>query len=227
MTSTNHSDAIEKLMQLGDCREFKTWPDYLALGLTEADIPELIRIATDRDLLWADGDDARFWAPIHAWRALGYLHAEAAIEPLIGLFDVGDDMDELHDWIDESITKALALIGPAAVPPLAAYLRDDQRSMWARTHALNCLEKIGVRHRAAQAACVAAIAGQLEHFRTEDPEFNAFMVSSLIDLDASDALPLIERAYKSGAVDEMVCGDFQEVRQEFGLAPASGIFDAL
>jgi hypothetical protein len=48
-------------------------------------VPELIRMALDEDLHWADTESAEVWAPLHAWRTLAQLRAEAAVEPLIGL----------------------------------------------------------------------------------------------------------------------------------------------
>ena len=57
MTSLTQSEQqtythpVSQLLTYGDCLKMekvgKEWPDYLSLGLTEADIPELIRMATD------------------------------------------------------------------------------------------------------------------------------------------------------------------------------------
>ncbi len=56
------------------------WPDYLEMGFTEKDIPELIRMALDERLNNADIDSPEVWAPLHAWRTLGQLKAEEEIK---------------------------------------------------------------------------------------------------------------------------------------------------
>ena len=62
------------------------WPDYpKEYGLTQGDIPELIRLATDDDLYSENTEEeypeAAMWAAIHALRALGQLKSTQAIEP--------------------------------------------------------------------------------------------------------------------------------------------------
>lgn len=73
----SYSVPLNRLLTYGDCRN---WPNYQELGLTQEYIPELIRMATDEELNWADPDSLEVWAPIHAWRALGQLRAEEARE---------------------------------------------------------------------------------------------------------------------------------------------------
>src|SRR3990172_4320258 len=81
--STNtYPPPIDKLLTYGDARNVHDWPDYQQLGFGPEHVPDLIRVATDKDLLWADSDSLEVWAPIHAWRTLGQLRAEAAIQPL-------------------------------------------------------------------------------------------------------------------------------------------------
>jgi hypothetical protein len=89
---------------LGDARDsMGHWPDYLALGLGPEHIPDLIRMATDEKLHWADSESLEVWSPIHAWRALGQLRAESTVEPLLGLLHrIDDDQD---DWVGEEIPE--------------------------------------------------------------------------------------------------------------------------
>src|SRR5438093_123369 len=78
--SNDYKDPVARLLTLGDARPVKTWPNYLELGLSREHVPELIRMATDDELNWADSESLEVWAPIHAWRALGQLRAEEAAE---------------------------------------------------------------------------------------------------------------------------------------------------
>lgn len=225
MKVREYSFTVAELLALGDCLDTlgrQGWTDYLALGLTTEHVPELILMATDKRLLWAESDDAEVWAPIHAWRALGQLRAEAAVEPLVRLMHQIEEMTDLYDWVDETMPKAFELIGPPAIPALTAFLNETKHGMYQRITAMRALEQIGNRYRPARAACVAAIVQQLEKYKKHDPTFNAFIISSLIDMQESDAMPLMEKAFKEDFVDESVVGDWQDVRAEFGLGQPRG-----
>src|SRR5260370_624667 len=96
-----------------------TWPNYLELGLGPEHIPDLIRMAADEKLNEADIDDVASWAPMHAYRALGQLHAQAAIEPLLSLLDL---FREVNDFAMEELPYVFAMIGPLALPETAEYI---------------------------------------------------------------------------------------------------------
>jgi hypothetical protein len=56
---SSYASPLDKLLTYGYPEEHaeKTWPDYLALGLTTEHIPELLRMVTDKDLLTADCEE--------------------------------------------------------------------------------------------------------------------------------------------------------------------------
>ena len=217
--STNtYPPPIDKLLTYGDARNFREWPDYLQLGLVPEHIPDLIRMATDDSLNEAGPDSREVWAPLHAWRALGQLRAEAAVEPLLTLLH---RIDEHHDdSVGEELPQVYGMIGPAAIPTLAAYLADPAHGLYARIATVHSLEQIGRRHASAHGACVAALTGQLERFAENDPTLNGFLVSYLLDLKAVESAPAIERAFAAGRVDISVAGDWEDVQVEFGLKSA-------
>lgn len=113
MVGNSYQPPVDKLLTYGDAQgATDNWPDYLALGLTADHVPELIRMALDPELYSVDWNHPQFSAPIHALRALGQLHAEAAIDPLIPLLDKTDD----DDGLAEELPVVFAAIGPAAIP---------------------------------------------------------------------------------------------------------------
>src|SRR5260370_30835067 len=140
MAEHSYHPPVDKLLTYGDARKFvNQWPNYLALGLTTEHTPELVRMATDSALNTADSESVEVWAPIHALRALGQLHAEAAIDPIIPLLDKTDDDDALA----EELPVVFAAIGPAAIPALAAYLDNLRKRNFARViTAADALTKI-------------------------------------------------------------------------------------
>src|SRR5205807_1216299 len=126
MGINSYSPPADKLLTYGDAHEHggnpQDWPQYLELGIGPEHIPDLIRMATDEELRWADSESLEVWAPIHAWRTLGALHAEEAIEPLLSLLKDVDENDD--DWVLEEMPEVYGRIGPAAIPALAAYMAD-------------------------------------------------------------------------------------------------------
>ena len=58
---------------------------------------------------------------------------------------------------------------------------------------------------------------RLAQFDGQDEGFNGFLISDLVDLRATEALPVIEQAFAAGTVDEMIRGDWEDVQIEFGL----------
>jgi hypothetical protein len=212
---SSYSSPVDRLLTYGDGRNFREWPNYLELGLGPEHIPDLIRMATDEDLHWADSESLEVWAPVHAWRALGQLHAEAAIEPLVSLLSRIDEEDD--DWADEDVPRVLGMIGSASIPALAAFLSDEQHGFYARVNAAEALQYVAEANPNVRAQCIAVIMCQLTKFATQDEGLNAFLIYPLIELKAAEALPLIEQAFAADRVDEMVFGDWEDVQIKFGL----------
>lgn len=223
MTNTlpyRYSPPVDRLLNYGDCRTMHEWPDYLQLGLTSEHVPELIRMATDEDLHFGDSAGLEVWAPVHAWRALGQLRAEEAVQPLIEVLDLFDEEIGGDEYVMDDLPQVFGLIGPAAIPALAAYLQNDQHLERSRTTAANGLQSIAEYDPTTRNEVTTILRQQLEQFVGQDEGLNGFLISDLVDLRATEALPVIEQAFAAGAVDEMIRGDWEDVQIEFGLKAA-------
>ena len=211
-----YSDPVDKLLKLGEIDFFAKWRNYAELGIGPEHIPELIRMATDADLNFFASTERGAWAPAHAWRALGQLRAEAASAPLVAMLaKLKED-----DWIWEELPDIMSMLGPAAIPHLAAFLTESTHDLKARIAAASSLRRIGNEYETSRAECVQALAAQLEKFGTTDPELNGFVVIALLDLSAVETASLIERAFAAGRVDEWIGGDWETVQMELGLQKA-------
>jgi hypothetical protein len=229
MTTSTYASPVDKLLTLrsykpGDALE---WPDYQALGIGLQDIPELIRMATDKtlrqDLLDVEElDEAQelaFWAPLHAMLILGELQAEEAIEPLLALFD---HTDQTYDeWVLEELPAVFSKIGPAALPAIGRYLSDPLHTDDSRNFASNTVPAIVDAYPEARAEGVAALSSALENFATNDYELNGGLVANLVHLKAVESAPLIERAFAANRVDEFYIGDWDDVQVELELKEPS------
>ncbi len=219
MSTTTYTPPVEKLLTIGEPESVNPdkWPDYRELGLGPEHIPELIRMATDRKLRDLEDEeyedeDPDFWAPIHAIRALGQLHAETVIEPLVNL--LGELLDD--EWMFEELPLVFGMLGPAAIPALSAYLADTSHEMYSRSYASNGIIEIADRYPESREECIAIISNQLENFEENDEELNAFLVTNLLQIKAVETLSLIERAFKADKVDDFIV-DLDDVLVGFGL----------
>lgn len=212
---TSYPAPVNTLLTLGGPEEYEAqnWPDYRAMGIGPEHIPDLIRLATDVELSKSDSEGPEVYAPIHAWRALGQLRAEAAVEPLLSIFDPM----EADDWLIEEMPEVMGMIGPAALSVLKAFIADTSHEDYARITAATCVEYIGKQWPDARTEAVAILAHQLESFDENAEDLNAFLILSLVHLQAKESLPAIERAFAADRVDTMVLGDWDDVQVEFGL----------
>lgn len=241
--SAAYHDPVAQLLTLGDLRQeggmASGWRDYPALGLTAEHIPELVRMALDEDLHWADPESAEVWAPLHAWRALGQLRAESAVEPLLQLLDRIDGYDD--DWAEEDLPEVFGMIGPAAIPGLRDFLADPDHGEWARIAAGEGLVKMVERFPENREQAVAIITDQLRRFAEQDRVANASLVEALCNLKAVESAAVIEQAFAADTVDLATLGDWEEAQillglleervtpapnflaTEFGLSPSFGV----
>lgn len=212
-----YAPPVDRLLDYGysPAGTVQSWPDYVGeLGLSQADTPDLIRMMTDDNLHEGDPTKHEIWAPIHAWRTLGELHADDAIEPILGMLEelAGDE------WAIEELPQVIGLIGPMVIPTLKNYLGDDkQHNIFGRSVVISSLEKIGKLYPEFRDEAVAVLIQQLEKYPHNEALINAFLISSLIELKAREAGRVIEHAYLSKRVESHVVGDWNETQVSLGL----------
>ena len=217
---TADAPAVNSLLTVGPgaiLNRVEAWPNYPTLyGLSDRDVPDLIRLATDLELALADSDAPETWAPIYARRALGQLQATAAAEPLLDLFDV-----EVDDALLIELPLVYGLIGPGAIKPLKAHLSDRTKKWLSRAGAAEALAIIGRHYEMAYHDCVRALTQQLQQYVKQNPEFNGFLITFLIRLGAVEMAPLMEQVFAHKKVDRQITGDWDQVQADLGLIPYS------
>lgn len=218
-----YNPPVDQLLTLGDPREreergVESAADYRSLGLDEADGPELIRMATDKRLHSALDVETAVWGPLHAWRALGQMQMVEAVEPLLELLDYLAKRED--EWGLEELPVVLGMIGTPVLEPVALFLANATKGLFARVAAARAFGEIATRFPDCRGACVDHLTRQLARAKWNDPTLNAFLVSTLLDLQAVESAHAIERAYTSSLVDETVVGRWDDVRAELGIEPS-------
>src|SRR5258708_3242037 len=155
-------------------------------------------MVADPELNQAAFDSLEVWAPVHALRTLAQLRADNAIESLIPLLDRVDDDDSLF----EELPTVFSALGPAAIPLLSAYLDELVHASFARVIvAVDALSQIAQKYPETRQGVVERITKELTRPDRDDAAINGFLVSSLIDLRATESAVAIKAAYYADQVD--------------------------
>jgi hypothetical protein len=210
----SYSPPVDQLLKLGDPMKGAAKVDYLALGIGREHVADLLRMLNDSDLFQTDPE---WYAQNHAWRALGQLRAPEAIEPLLDLLGENVESDDWSDWIFEDLPPVLGQFGPQLIPRVVDRL-DRQKPRMAQEYARVIME-VGKQHLEARPEAVSQLRRLLETASTNDPTLNAFLISNLIDLKATDAWLAIERAYATDNVDLSIQGGPDQAKFYMGLGP--------
>jgi hypothetical protein len=208
---------VSQLLELGEARRDDQDERIAALGLGQEHVPDLVRLALDRRLYEAEGDDeidAELWGPVNAVLALKPLDATGYEPQLVAAFDLDSEL------LREELPAILGKVGEAAIAPLRAYLRDQSRWIFGRAAAGSGLVEVAQQHPGLRGQAVQALSDALEQFATNDEELNGFLVTDLAsELQAVEALPLIRRAFEADRVDESIMGDWLDVLEAVGEEP--------
>lgn len=124
----DYSGAIAQLLVLGSDLPIlvKDWADYAAIGITSADIPELINVATDAALYTSDQHAPEGWATVHARRALAQLKAGEAVVPLLQAYEQFGERYDWWEWFSDELPEVFLLMGEAAIPGIRRHLSRRQ-----------------------------------------------------------------------------------------------------
>lgn len=210
------ADPVRRLLLIGDAGGYDPaeWPDYAArFGLGPEHVGALIRLACDAALHQGDPDSREVWAPVHAWRALGQLRAEAAIAPLLALLKTGEG----DEAANEELPAVFGMIGPAAMAPIAGFLADRSNPRFPVVAAISGLREIVTRHPECRAEGVGILVRTLEPHAGADRAVSGFVMCALIDLAAVEAIDAIRDAFRRQSVDISIAGDQEDVEIALGL----------
>jgi hypothetical protein len=207
------------LLNYGECDPRKEWDNYIEkFNFTEEHIPELIRMATDEQLNYSDTEGKEVWAPTHAWRSLAQLKATSAIKPLLPLLNERDD-----DWISSDFSTICTMIGLDCVPFLQEFLADSSNDIYGRSDMVECLKALSDKYPETRENHIEIIVQELEKFKQNDPIFNSFLISALMDFQAIEYIDLIEQVFRADLVDTFVTGDWDDVQVHYGLKSADEV----
>ena len=201
----------------------REWPGYAATWMetpatcTPQDIPDLIRMATDPDLLHSS-EEKEWSAALEALYELGRLEAGEAAPAIIELIrKPWDEDDSFDEYRQEVLSGVAGMIGPSMIDGLGTLLNDEEMNVWGRVEGASGLEKVGLRHPAHRDEIVGVLAQGLQSHRTQDDALNGFIVASLCELKGAEAIDVIREAFEADNVPLDITGDLESVEVDLGL----------
>lgn len=217
----NAPDHIKQLFEWGDVsnREgnyrYNEWEDYLPRGFTDDDVPQLIEILRDKVLDELPDDDVAIWAQVYAWRILGQLQNEAAIEPLMTELDLNID----NDFVLQEFPIALGMLGKPMIPILAESLIDEAEleTEDKRIASSTALAELVKHHPECREEVIAVFRDYLMEPDIYEFGFNGLTVSNLMDIKAVELIDEIRALYEIGSLDISIPGDIEDVEVALGL----------
>lgn len=153
--------------------------------------------------------------PITAWRAIGDLRSEAAVEPLTEFLQ--ELSDEIDEWATEDLPLVFGKIGEPSVDPLIRVANNVECSEVGRRIAVRSLEVLVPLVPTARDRITDALTGMLERATADHNYFNSVVMGALVDMRVVAAAPAIERAFSANLIDTGYMGDWNEVRRELGV----------
>ncbi len=170
---------------------------------------------SDKALATADSEGPLVWPQVHAWRTLGQLRLVAAVGPLLDYLKWEDT------WADETAATELpvvfGMIGPAAIPLIAEFLRHPAIRTTPAAIAMDALKEIAARHPESRSDCIGILVRTLQTHVDAKESVAGFAVSDLIDMRAVEAIDPIRKAFRNNAVDISIAGDVEDVEIALGL----------
>jgi uncharacterized protein len=208
------SPRVQALLTLGDPANKLNWPDYLKhYGFTLDDVPALLRLYADGEINAMDADRPEVWTQIHAWRTLGQLGSEAAIEPIIRSFDTLYD----DDYAQSELPEVIGMIGPAAIPALVEYWQQPEKNEFSYCLTVDSLCEIAKLHPAHRLQVIDIYFDYMKHPYTSERVLNGLLIAQLMDLKAVEAIEGVRSMFALGCVDLSCVGDLEGVEIDLGF----------
>jgi hypothetical protein len=209
---SSYRSPVDTLFNLAAPRS-GVWLDYAEYGIGSDHVDDLVRMATDPDLLWAEMDTPESWAPVHAWRALGQLRASIAVDSLVELLP----HVERDDWIGSELPRVFESIGASSIGALSDYVENESNGTFDRGVAAEALVRIARADGAYRGEIVETLSAVLARYDRNDPLLNSLVMGCLVDLGAVEKASIMESVFQSGRFDLRNLGDWEDVQMELGL----------
>lgn len=206
----------------------KTIKKILALPADEAtrDISAVImyEIGRTHEAITGDkADEPQESSIIHSLLLLSEIGCEEGLEAVLEIMRQDEAFFEYHlgDVGFEFTAPALASLGKENIRAIENYLDETGHHTQFRSIATEALAIIAILHPEKRDEVIGvfrrllkSLPGRLPERKGCDAESTAFLMCSLMQLKTPELLPEIESVFSTDCVDESICGDFSDVKND-------------
>ncbi len=207
----------------------KTTPELLDLLVTEEDrvtLEHIHELAARPDAIeplragltnydrWFEARDGEWWALYHAFTILSLTRRPELLDDLLEGFKYSYIED--FDWLHEISPAAFAQFGPAAIDRLIEFsnharkaTQNPDATYW-RSRVCTALTRIAIEHPAERPRIAEYVISRFTDPEETDDTFLGFIVGDALTLDFERAQEPLRAAFARNAVDETICGDYEE-----------------
>lgn len=161
----------------------------------------------------------------HVFILLGEVGDDESLELLLEMMRQSRDFMEYHvcDASMEIVQPAIYKLAKGCVRKLVDFLEEPGLYNFSRIYVLEvaisrlvCLEP----DRKEEATIYARELAEFLLSHADDPKymdgsFAGFLCNGIIDISAEELIPLIEKLYATGHVDESICGTLKTIKRDF------------
>lgn len=164
------------------------------------------------------------WLLLHCLLFARELKADELLEPILDLLSQSKEF--LDYWLGDAITEmtwtVLFSFGPKHLPRFLEFLKEPGRYKWSRTSVNEAVTQMVHHGLIGREQGIAFFKEIIQLTLDSNPQssnfvdygFNADLVCVVIDLRATELLPLVEELFERGWVDLYVCGDYESVLED-------------
>lgn len=164
---------------------------------------------------WLNARDGEWWALYHAFTILALTRR---VELLPDLFEgVVYANEEDFDWLMEISAAAFARFGEAGLDPLIQFIKsrrpkdkDDWKTPFVRSFAAQAVARIALENPALESKVADFFCSCYSDLEETDEYFLGSISGHALMLDKERVLEPMRAAFKRGAVDETISGDFEQ-----------------
>lgn len=197
----------------------------LALPKDEAaqDIGNVILYSIGKTFKGIDDDTIESWdnsAIMHSLILLAQLQSDKGLDAVLEIMRQTGEFADYHlgDLAPELLHPALYACGKDNVPAIEDYLNQPGLDSYLRSQAPETLAMIVFKHPERRDEIIAVFRRLLNNMvsnlpirRACDGTFAGFVMSNLMDMDATELIPEIEATFATNRVNKTIAGDCKEV----------------
>jgi uncharacterized protein len=201
------------LSTLGEIKPDDNWLNYASLGIKPSHVDQLITLIEQADDGDPDVEKPDTWTGLHAMRAIAQLKSLEATQKILDL----SLKKQNAFWFDEELHNVIAELGTPHLPWMLKNLSNEALDPLFRGGFAEAISTISKRDKSCHDTLKSELIQFLDNNVSSSRFLNAFVINILVEINATDAIESIRKAFEVGKVDITFNGDLEDLEIELGI----------